>query len=62
MINGAVKLLFIALIMLGCVVSASAGFKIPSHVYRAEKLDEAAAKAKKDDKALAFVYTDETST
>lgn len=44
------------------LTSTLAGFKIPSHVYRTSQLSEAVAQAEKDQKALAFVYTDETST
>lgn len=62
MIHGDMNFILTPLLMLGCVVSASAGFKLPSHVYRADQLEEAAEKAKGGDKALAFVYTDETST
>lgn len=48
--------------MLASVASVSAGFKLPSHVYRAADFDEAVTKAEEKNKALAFVYTDETST
>ncbi len=56
------KLLFSFVVLLVTVAGASAGFKLPSHVYRTDKLEAAVEKAKGGDKALAFVYTDETST
>ncbi|MCP5536822.1 MAG: hypothetical protein H7A51_11410 [Akkermansiaceae bacterium] len=49
-------------LLLAGMTGASAGFKIPSHVYRTGKLDEAVAEAQKEQKALAFVLTDEAST
>ncbi len=48
--------------MLTCMVSVFAGFKIPSHVYRATEFEEAVAKAQEKKKALAFVYTNEASS
>ena len=56
------KLLIGSILTLCCATSAFAGFKLPSHVHRAADLEEAVAKAKEKNKALAFVYTDETST
>ena len=56
------KFAFGCLLMLASVASVSAGFKLPSHVYRAADFDEAVTKAEEKNKALAFVYTDETST
>lgn len=52
------------LLVVGLVSSTSAwaGFKIPSHVYTTKQLPEAAELAEKENKTLAFVYTDETST
>jgi len=41
---------------------AVAKIKVPSSVFSADQLEEASAKAKKDGKALAFVYTDAGST
>jgi hypothetical protein len=48
--------------MLACLADVRAGFDLPSHVFRAEKMEAAVNKAKVDGKALGFVYTDETST
>lgn len=62
MIHGEIKLFLTSLVLLGFVVSASAGFELPRGVYRADQIQEATEKAKEGDKALAFVYTDETST
>ena len=41
---------------------AHAGFKVPSSVYTVDRLDEAVAKAEKEDKALAIVYTNKGTT
>ena len=54
--------LLIPLVLCVCTPSLTAGFKLPRTVFRHDKLEEAAIKAKEDDKALAFVYTDEGST
>lgn len=56
------RLPFFLSVMAISSVSAWAGFKIPSHVYRTSQLSDAVAEAEKDGKALAFIYTDETST
>lgn len=39
-----------------------AGFELPRHVYRAEKFTEAVITAKEENKAIAFVLSDEKST
>ena len=49
-------------LLLATTTILTAGFKLPKGVYRADKLEDAATEAQKDSKALAFVYTDETST
>lgn len=49
-------------LLLASATLVTAGFKLPRGVYRADKLEEATKQAEEDDKALAFVYTDETST
>jgi len=56
------KILISALCALSCLMTVSAGIKIPKHVYSVAQLDEATAEAEAKNKALAFVYTDGWST
>ena len=59
--TGVKNLLLLCLYFLGSAL-VTAGFKLPSHVYRADELEKAVQKAEDGDKALAFVLTDEAST
>ncbi|NWK54945.1 hypothetical protein HW115_04950 [Verrucomicrobiaceae bacterium N1E253] len=55
--------MLLACVLFGLSANFSlAGFKVPSSVFTTEQLEEAKSKAEKDDKALAFVYTDSGST
>jgi hypothetical protein len=56
------KYFWIPALMLASLAGVQAGFELPRHVFRTDKMAEAVEKAKEGDKALAFVYTDETST
>ncbi len=61
-IGAAMKRLYIPLLLLASCSLVTAGFKLPRHVYRGDKLSEAVSEAEKERKGLAFVLTDEGST
>ena len=55
------KALMKLVLVLGCISTSLAGIKIPKHVFKASELDQAVKKAEEENKALAFVLTDQNS-